>query len=122
VWYESFFGVPYPFSKYDQVFVPEHHFGAMENVGCVTFNENYIPKEQPVSQAKITNFCRVLVHEMAHMWFGNLVTLTWWEDFWLNESFAEYICHKVMDLGFEGEYENIWEYFNAEKTSGYSAD
>jgi aminopeptidase N len=81
------FGVRYPFGKYDQVFVPEYKAGAMENAGCVTFLEDY------VFRSRVTDFARELrgdtiLHEMAHMWFGDLVTMRWWDDLWLNESFA----------------------------------
>ena len=81
------FGVRYPFGKYDQVFVPEFKAGAMENAGCVTFLEDY------VFRSRVTDFARELrgdtiLHEMAHMWFGDLVTMRWWDDLWLNESFA----------------------------------
>ena len=81
------FGVRYAFGKYDQVFVPEYKAGAMENAGCVTFLEDYI------FRSRVTDFARELrgdtiLHEMAHMWFGDLVTMRWWDDLWLNESFA----------------------------------
>ena len=81
------FGVRYAFGKYDQVFVPEYKAGAMENAGCVTFLEDY------VFRSRVTDFARELrgdtiLHEMAHMWFGDLVTMRWWDDLWLNESFA----------------------------------
>jgi aminopeptidase N len=81
------FGVRYPFGKYDQLFVPEFKEGAMENAGCVTFLEDY------VFRSRVTDFARegraeTILHEMAHMWFGNLVTMRWWDDLWLNESFA----------------------------------
>ena len=82
------FGVRYAFGKYDQVFVPEFKAGAMENAGCVTFLEDY------VFRSRVTDFARELrgdtiLHEMAHMWFGDLVTMRWWDDLWLNESFAD---------------------------------
>ena len=85
--YHAAFGVRYPFGKYDQLFVPEFKEGAMENAGCVTFLESYI------FRSRVTDFARearaeTILHEMAHMWFGNLVTMRWWDDLWLNESFA----------------------------------
>jgi aminopeptidase N len=85
--YHSAFGVRYPFGKYDQLFVPEFKEGAMENAGCVTFLESYI------FRSRVTDFARearaeTILHEMAHMWFGDLVTMRWWDDLWLNESFA----------------------------------
>ena len=85
--FHAAFGVRYPFGKYDQLFVPEFKEGAMENAGCVTFLEDY------VFRSRVTDFARELraetiLHEMAHMWFGDLVTMRWWDDLWLNESFA----------------------------------
>jgi aminopeptidase N len=85
--YHSSFGIKYPFGKYDQLFVPEFKEGAMENAGCVTFLESYI------FRSRVTDFAReargeTILHEMAHMWFGDLVTMRWWDDLWLNESFA----------------------------------
>ncbi|WP_020502596.1 aminopeptidase N [Sciscionella marina] len=85
--YHENFGFTYPFGKYDQCFVPEFNAGAMENVGCVTFREDY------VFRSKVTRFyyearATTILHEMAHMWFGDLVTMRWWDDLWLNESFA----------------------------------
>ena len=85
--YHAAFGVRYPFGKYDQLFVPEFKAGAMENAGCVTFLESYI------FRSRVTDFARearaeTILHEMAHMWFGDLVTMRWWDDLWLNESFA----------------------------------
>src|SRR6266516_2272514 len=86
-YFHGAFGVRYPFGKYDQLFVPEYKAGAMENAGCVTFLEDYI------FRSRVTDFARearaeTILHEMAHMWFGDLVTMRWWDDLWLNESFA----------------------------------
>jgi len=85
--YQGSFGIKYPFEKYDQLFVPEFKEGAMENAGCVTLLESYI------FRSRVTDFARearaeTILHEMAHMWFGDLVTMRWWDDLWLNESFA----------------------------------
>ena len=106
--YESFFGIPYPFSKYDQVFVPEFNFGAMENVGCVTYREIVLIRED-TSDVDISRFCNVFLHEMAHMWFGNLVTMDWWEDLWLNESFATFVAHLAQSECIKDP--QIWELF-----------
>src|SRR5256885_2167963 len=81
------FGVRYPFGKYDQLFVPEYKAGAMENAGCVTFLEDYIFRSR-VTESERETRAETILHEMAHMWFGDLVTMRWWDDLWLNESFA----------------------------------
>ena len=86
--YEKEFGLAYPFDKYDQIAVAEFNAGAMENVGCVTFAEDYFVFRSKVTDKNYNWRANVILHEMAHMWFGDLVTMTWWDDLWLNESFA----------------------------------
>jgi aminopeptidase N len=86
-YFHAAFGVRYPFGKYDQLFVPEYKSGAMENAGCVTFHEGYIFRSR-VTDAERERRAETILHEMAHMWFGDLVTMKWWDDLWLNESFA----------------------------------
>ena len=90
--FERNFEMPYAFGKYDQLFVPEFNAGAMENAGCVTFREDYIFRSR-VTDAAYENRANTILHEMAHMWFGDLVTMRWWDDLWLNESFAEWASH-----------------------------
>ncbi|KGM13722.1 aminopeptidase N [Cellulomonas bogoriensis] len=87
--YEKTFDMPYPFAKYDQIFVPEFNAGAMENAGAVTFLEAYVFRSK-VPDAMVERRAVTILHELAHMWFGDLVTMRWWDDLWLNESFAEY--------------------------------
>lgn len=93
--YEKFFNYPYPFTKYDQVFVPEFNFVAMENVGCVVYDDKFLFKDGK-TQSKLLRACSIFMHEMSHMWFGNLVTMKWWDDLWLNESFATIISPLCM--------------------------
>ena len=85
------FAMPFPQQKYDQVFLPEFG-GAMENYGCVTWSDAFLRRASP-TPAENELFAKVLLHEMAHMWFGNIVTMRWWDGLWLNEAFAEFACH-----------------------------
>src|SRR5699024_1731210 len=117
--YEQQFGLAYPSTKYDQIFVPEFNAGAMENVGAVTITESYIFRSA-VPQAMVERRAVTILHELAHMWFGNLVTMRWWDDLWLNESFAEFVSHLA---AIEAGFPDAWTTFNAvEKTWAYRQD
>ncbi|WP_028938594.1 aminopeptidase N [Pseudonocardia spinosispora] len=118
--YHANFGVRYPFGKYDQLFVPEFNAGAMENAGAVTFLEDY------VFRSRVTNYlyerrAETVLHEMAHMWFGDLVTMRWWDDLWLNESFATWAS--VLCQAAATQYTGSWVTFaNVEKSWAYRQD
>ncbi len=97
-WYEDYFGQPYAFGKYDQIAVPSFAFGAMENAGLVLFRPSLVLLDKDTaSWDDRRSVALVVAHEFAHMWFGNLVTMAWWDDLWLNEAFAEWIAHKCAD-------------------------
>ncbi len=119
--FEKAYGLAYPFEKYDQIAVVDFNWGAMENIGAVTFREELLVFRSKVTERLRLQRAMVIFHEMAHMWFGNMVTMKWWEDLWLNESFAEL-------SGFLGAAEGTrftgaWTYFNvAEKNWAYSQD
>ena len=119
-WYHRHFGMAYPFGKYDQVFCPEYNMGAMENAGCVTFRDEYI------FTSKVTRYlyerrCDTILHELAHMWFGDLVTMEWWGDLWLNESFATWAA--AISQSEETEFDTAWVTFaNIEKSWAYRQD
>jgi aminopeptidase N len=119
-WYHQHFGVRYAFGKYDQLFVPEFNAGAMENAGCVTFLEDYVFRSR-VTQARYERRAATVLHEMAHMWFGDLVTMRWFDDLWLNESFAEWAGTTAQAEA--TRWANAWTTFaNVEKTWAYRQD
>jgi aminopeptidase N len=118
--FERIFDMPYPFAKYDQLFVPEFNSGAMENAGCVTHNEDYVFRSR-VPQVSYERRAVTILHEMAHMWFGDLVTMTWWDDLWLNESFAEWAS--TLAAAEATRWTSAWTTFaNTDKTWAYRQD
>jgi aminopeptidase N len=118
--YHRAFGVHYPFDKYDQCFVPEFNAGAMENASCVTFLEDYVFRSR-VTRYLYERRCETVLHEMAHMWFGDLVTMRWWDDLWLNESFATWAS--VLCQSQATEYTCAWTTFaTVEKAWAYRQD
>ena len=106
----TFFDRPYEFGKYDQIFVPEFNSGAMENVGAVTHNEYMVFRDPPTDNQR-RGRAETVLHEMAHMWFGDLVTMRWWNDLWLNESFATYMAYLCLDEA--TRFTTGWQDFNA---------
>ena len=118
--FERVFDLPYPFAKYDQLFVPEFNAGAMENAGAVTHNEDYVFRSR-VPEASYERRAVTILHEMAHMWFGDLVTMTWWDDLWLNESFAEWAS--TLAAAEATRWTSAWTTFaNTDKTWAYRQD
>ena len=118
--YHRVFDYPYPFDKYDQLFVPEFNAGAMENAGAVTFLEDYVFRSK-ATRARYERRAETVLHELAHMWFGDLVTMRWWDDLWLNESFATYIS--TLCQAEATEYTTAWTTFaNTEKAWAYAQD
>ncbi|MDQ0388343.1 aminopeptidase N [Streptomyces sp. DSM 42143] len=118
--YHEKFTEPYPFDSYDQAFVPEFNAGAMENPGLVTFRDEYVFRSAVTDTQRQTRAVTI-AHEMAHMWFGDLVTLKWWDDIWLNESFAEYMGYQTTDEA--TRFTGTWTGFGVtRKPWGYDAD
>ena len=119
--YHANFGRTYPFGdKYDQVFCPEYNMGAMEHVGCVTYRDEYVFTSEPTPY-RLERRNDTILHEMAHMWFGDLVTMQWWDDLWLNESFATWSAATAQTA--IGEYADAWTTFaSVEKAWAYSQD
>ena len=119
--FEKTFGLAYPFGKYDQIAVAEYNWGAMENVGCVTFHEDVLIFRSKVTERSYISRATTIHHEMAHMWFGDLVTMKWWQDLWLNESFAEWASY--VSVSESTQYKSAWTEFNSvRKNWAYRAD
>jgi len=112
-YFEKTFGLAYPFEKYDQIAVVDFNWGAMENSGAVTFKEELLVFRSKVTERLYSARANVILHEMAHMWFGNMVTMHWWDDLWLNESFAEWSSYLALAEG--TRFTNSWTGFNAER-------
>ena len=120
-YFEKTFGLAYPFGKYDQIAVAEYNWGAMENVGCVTFHEDVLIFRSKVTERNYISRATTIHHEMAHMWFGDLVTMKWWQDLWLNESFAEWASY--MSVSESTQYKHAWTEFNSvRKNWAYRVD
>jgi aminopeptidase N len=119
-YYADLFGRPYPFSKYDQLFVPEFNAGAMENVGAVTFHDSFLFRDPPTYGQRLVRG-EVVLHELAHMWFGDLVTMRWWDDLWLNETFATYLSYRC--LAAATRFDDAWLVFNGQmRPAAYRQD
>ena len=126
VFFEAFFGIEFPFAKWDFVMCPVFDHGAMEYPGCVTFNEaSHMSDSETVPVAAKTESTRVIIHELAHMWFGNLVTMKWWDGLWLNESFAEFsaiLCFSRIAPSLSYSVTDVQVYANVRKDWGYMDD
>ncbi|MCF2706382.1 aminopeptidase N [Arcanobacterium haemolyticum] len=118
--YADAFDFPYPWGKYDQIFVPEYNLGAMENPGLVTFNEKFVFRGA-ATDAQYEGRANTMLHEMAHMWFGDLVTMKWWDDLWLKESFADYMGSHALAVA--TRFSQAWVTFaNSRKAWAYTQD
>ena len=122
-WYSEFFGTSFPWDKYDQIFCPEFKYGAMENVGAVTFSEAYIPTGK-LTETHLTRLQNTCLHELCHQWFGNLWTMKWWDDLWLNEAFATYMAYLCITENEKlfNKTPGIWITLNSRKVMASNSD
>jgi len=115
-YFEKVFGLAYPFEKYDQIAVVDFNFGAMENAGAVTFREEVLVFRSHMPDKAYLSRANVILHEMAHMWFGDMVTMSWWDDLWLNESFAEWASYLALTEA--TRFNGAWTEFNSARKNG----
>ena len=120
-YFTEYYGIPYPGEKLDLVAVPDFAFGAMENLGCVTFREVILLVDtERATQPELLRIADVIAHELAHMWFGDLVTMEWWNGIWLNEAFATFMAAMCTDA-FNPEWRR-WDQFSLERSAAFDVD